>query len=80
MGDLREIMIQHTCNLYYMADELRDNQKHKGGGQWMIWSLPMSMSVCARKSGQQHGIARKKIPEEIVGMGFWIYKPMPKSS
>jgi hypothetical protein len=22
----------------------------------------------------------KKNAEEIVGMGFWIYKPMPKSS
>jgi hypothetical protein len=61
-----------------MADELRDNQKHKGGGQWMIWSLPMSMSVCARKSGQQHGIARKKKTlKKLLGWGFGYTNQCP---
>jgi hypothetical protein len=25
-------------------------------------------------------LPEEKYAEEIVGMGFWIYKPMPKSS
>jgi hypothetical protein len=60
-----------------MADELSDNQKHKGGGQWMIWSLPMSMSVCARKSGQQHGIAREKTLKKLLGWGFGYTNQCP---